>query len=144
MEPMSAPFDEDFLQTIIGVSWPSLSLQFQFTISGGWHNVAALLSGGVFDQVSIPSPSSRLSAKYSQSKIRTITPGKAVVGVTIQNADAVIAVTAVLASLLDAKGNMITNAQSAMFDPNQVPNPPFTTNFLTVDFVKRTLSWKYT
>lgn len=146
-------FQEDFLQTIVNVSWPSLEMVFGFQL-GNWDAVAH--AGGDLT-LDITVPSSFVGTKFSpvipKSKFLVSQNGISNVLWT-PTASGLIhtplcVIHAWLGKKLQVVGTSVTwegavvLVSSGTFNPSQVVNPPFTSDKLTIDFIKKTLSWQH-
>ena len=152
-------FPEDFLQTIVNVSWPSLEMVFGAQ-EGLWPDFVATATGDL--NLSINAGSGFSGVKFSpvlpKNQFRASPAGSARVTWTPTTSGFVSTPLCVIHAWLGKKlkvapgGTSTTDVtwegavvyvHSATFNPSQVPNPPFTSDQLTIDFVKKTLVWQY-
>jgi hypothetical protein len=150
-------FPEDFLQTIVNVNWgSSLEMAFQFQL-GGWPGAAAIASGGL--SLTLPATSAG-NTSFSSVLPKTrflVAPGGGCAMLWSPTVPGPIPVPdCVIHAYLGTKlvvdpiagitgATIYAVAASDEFNPAQVPSPGprYSTNILTVNFDKKTLSWQY-
>jgi hypothetical protein len=144
---MSA-FQEDFLQTVVNVNWPSTTVEFsifqQFALN---PRAIGVIAGGPTILVPLIQSQAVLTKKYPQSFFNPTKSGLGSITWTllVDGPPPISIPTGFISATMRHGASTFPASISATFNPSQGPPAPipFTSDRLLIDFKNHTMQWQF-